>query len=83
MNGSSGSGTEISDSLAGSCAVVLRGVEAQGLDVPQQGDPLVQPRLRPADGCDTAGTRASANRAGAFFAVIRAASASTCQAGRS
>ena len=33
----------------GQCAVVLGGVEAQGLDVPQQGDPLVQPRLRSAD----------------------------------
>ena len=37
--------------LRGQCAVVLRGVEAQGLDVSQQRDPLVQPRLLAADAC--------------------------------
>ena len=35
----------MSESFAGERAVVLGGVEAKGLDVSQQRDPLVQPRL--------------------------------------
>ena len=52
--------------VRGERAVVLGGVEAQGLDVSQERDPLVQSPLRPADVVD-AGIRASANSAGGFF----------------
>ena len=49
MTGSTGSGTEMSDSSRGQLAVVFRGVQAQRLDVPQQGDLLLQLSLGPAE----------------------------------
>ena len=46
VKGSIGSGTAISDSFDGQCAVLFDGVETQGLDVSQQCNPLVDSRLR-------------------------------------
>ena len=66
MNGSSGSGTETSASFGRQLAAVLGGVEPQGLDVPQQRDPLLQPALGAADAF-IEGTRASAKSAGGRF----------------
>ena len=66
----------------GQCAVVLRGVEAQGLDVPQQRDPLVDPPLRCADVGEERHEGIGENVPAASSTLTFGASASTCQEGR-